>query len=314
LRVLLRKLFYAKRDCVKNDTCIICQKKDFKFIGKPRINPAFPRIKEADYSIMQCRNCGYYFVDPIMDLTQEEWEVLYESDYFEDSQKNQWQINLNKKELKERITLISENLTIPKGKFLDMGCGEGFMLKEAEANGFEPYGLDIAKNLIPELSGKYNFSNGNIIDAKYPDNFFSVIYMDSVLEHVPNPVETIAELKRILQPGGILLVIVPNEDSVMNSVAKVSYYLTMNQKRYGKIKPFVTPYHIQGFNKSSLQVLFEGVQLQLISIKGFGGNYTFWKSQRKFSKQYFISLFSYPFGLYSILCDKQIQLMSILRK
>ncbi|NVO02402.1 MAG: class I SAM-dependent methyltransferase [Bacteroidetes bacterium] len=299
---------------MKNTNCIICQKNEFKIVGKPRINKRFPRIEESNYTILKCKNCGYYFVSPQIDLSQEEWKDLYESDYFEASQKTQWQIDLNSKELKDRIGVISENLNIEKGNFLDMGCGEGFMLKEAEINGFKPFGLDIAHNLNPEFSEKYDFFKGSIFDAKFPDNFFSVVYMDSVLEHVTNPVETIAELKRILKPGGIMLVIVPNEDSTMNTVAKWTYFLTLNYSKYGKIKPFVTPYHIQGYNKKSLNSLFDRLDLEVIDIVGFGGNYKFWKSQTPFSKQYFVSLFTYPFGLWSVLFDKQIQLMSLLRK
>jgi 2-polyprenyl-3-methyl-5-hydroxy-6-metoxy-1,4-benzoquinol methylase len=299
---------------VKNDTCIICRNNEFKFIGRPRINPSFPRIQDTVYRILQCRHCGYYFIDPQIELTQDEWKVLYESDYFEDALKTPWQVEMNKREMKERIDLITSHLAIPRGRFLDMGCGEGYMLKEAAQNGFESYGIDIAYNLLPKYAERYHFTRGDIFEANFPDNYFSVVYMDSVLEHVPDPVETITELKRILQPGGIMLVIVPNEDSTMNSVAKLTYYFTLNAKKYGKIKPFVTPYHIQGFNKRSLLTLFTGLQLQIISINGFGGNYKFWRSARPFSRQYFVSLFTYPFGLYSVVADKQIQLMSLLRK
>jgi 2-polyprenyl-3-methyl-5-hydroxy-6-metoxy-1,4-benzoquinol methylase len=297
-----------------DDTCIICGKTGYKIIGKPRINNAFPLSHTTDYRIVQCRNCSYYFVNPAISLKQDEWKVLYESDYFGKAQKTLWQVELNKKEMKERIDLIMANLGIDKGRFLDMGCGEGYMLKEAAVSGFEPYGVDIAYNLLPKYAERYHFTRGSIFEANFPDNYFSVVYMDSVLEHVPNPVETLSELKRILKPGGIMLVIVPNEDSTMNAMTKFMYYATLQPHKYGKIKPFVTPYHIQGFNKRSLQTLFDRLQLQVISIKGFGGNYPFWKGHKAYSKQYFISLFTYPFGMYSVFTGKQIQLMSILQK
>ena len=295
--------------------CIICHKGGFRKVGRPRLNKNFPHKHVSDYRILQCVNCGYYFVDPKLTLTQDEWTALYESNYFESSQKTQWQIELNHKELRERIGIIEQNLgETGKGKFLDMGCGEGFMLQKARANGFEPFGLDIADNINPTCKEGINFCKGSIFDARFPDDYFSVIYMDSVLEHVPDPVATLTELKRILKPGGIMLIIVPNEDSLMNSIAKFIYYVTLHPKKYGKIKPLVTPYHIQGFNKRSLQTLFTGLNLKLLSIKGFGGNYKFWKAHKTFSKQYFIHLLTYPFGLYSVLSDKQIQLMSVIQK
>ncbi|MEI6123837.1 MAG: methyltransferase domain-containing protein [Bacteroidota bacterium] len=299
---------------LKNNSCILCLHTDFKTLGTPRINLAFPRNDQSNYNIMQCRSCGYYFVYPPIDLTQHEWQSLYESDYFEVAKKTPWQINLNKKELQTRMAQINQHIGCQKGRFLDMGCGEGFMLQEAASNGFEPHGLDIANNLTPELTEKYNFINGSVFDAHFPDDYFSVVYMDSVLEHVPKPVQTINELKRILKPGGILLVVVPNEDSLMNSIAKWLYTITFNRKKYGKIKPFVTPYHIQGFNKKSLHALFQPLNMSVLVLKGFGGNYTFWKAHPRFSKHYFVSLFTYPFGLLSVVIGRQIQLMSLLRK
>jgi SAM-dependent methyltransferase len=138
--------------------------------------------------------------------------------------------------------------------------------------------------------------------------------MDSVLEHVPDPLVTVMELKRILKPGGVMLFIVPNEDSMINSFTKFCYAITFNNKKYGKIKPFISPYHINGFNKGSLRVLFEKAALQMIFIRSFGGSYAFWKAHKTFSKQYFIELFSYPVGLLSIIAGRQVQLMSLVKK
>lgn len=299
---------------MEKEHCKICLEEKHTVVGTPRINDNFPRFEKNAYRILQCRNCGFYFVAPEIDLSQEEWQALYENDYFEGSQKTKWQIEINKKELKERMSFICDALKTEKGKFLDMGCGEGFMLKEAEKNDFEPYGLDIAYNLCEENKEKYNFFKGSIFEAKYPDDFFSVVYMDSVLEHLPNPVETLAELKRILKPGGVLLFIVPNEDSTMNSFIKFAYSITFQQEKYGKIKPFVTPYHIQGFNKKSLRVLLNKLNLEVLSIKGFGGNYAFWKASERFSKSYYQSMMLYPAGLLSLITGQQIQLLSVVRK
>jgi ubiquinone/menaquinone biosynthesis C-methylase UbiE len=296
------------------DNCIICGSSEFKYVGKPRVCNEFPGIRERNYSIMQCKSCKYYFVNPPIDLSQEEWQAFYENDYFETDNKTQWLIDLNKRENAERINYILQNLKIEKGKFLDLGCGEGYMLKEAEISGFETYGLDIAYNINPEVAGKCNFFKVNLSEAKYPDNSFSVVYMDSVLEHVPDPVQTMNEIKRILKPGGLLLFIVPNEDSLMNSFTKFVYYITFNKEKYGKIKPFVTPYHVQGFNSSSLAILIRKTGLQTIFIKSFGGNYRFWKAHKTFSKQKLISLFLYPVGLLSIVTGSQVQLMSLVRK
>lgn len=290
--------------------CKVCGNYENKLIGKPVIFKTFPRASLLNYEIHQCNICEYYFVTPEIDLSQDEWSDLYENDYFAKANITPWQIKLHDLERKDRLNLIQSRLRIKKGKFLDLGCGEGFVLNEAFNNGFDPYGVDIAYNITPENS-KFNFYKGNIFEANFPDNYFSVIYMDSVLEHILNPMETISELNRILNPNGVLFVIVPNEDSLNNSVISLMYALTFQSQKYGKIKPFITPYHVHGFNRVSLRTALDRNLFKEIEITTFGGNYTFWRSHKFGTRHYFQDILTYPIGLLSIIINRQVQLMSL---
>ncbi len=168
--------------------------------------------------------------------------------------------------------------------------------------------------LTPERldeNSKFNFFKGNIFDANFPDNYFSTIYMDSVLEHLLNPMETLQELRRILMPGGVLFVIVPNEDSFDNSMIKIIRNLAFQSYKYGKIKPFITPYHVHGFNKTSLKVALINSKFKEIDIKSFGGNYSYWKAYKFGTRQYVQNLITYPVGLISTFFQSQPQLMSL---
>lgn len=135
--------------------------------------------------------------------------------------------------------------------------------------------------------------------------------MDSVLEHVLNPMETLHEIKRILKPGGVLLLIVPNEDSLENMYIWLLYTLTFQPHRYRKLKPFIEPYHVQGFNPTSLRTAISKCSYSVITIKGFGGNYPFWKAKKFGTVPYFQTLLTYPVGILSIVLKKQIQLMAV---
>jgi ubiquinone/menaquinone biosynthesis C-methylase UbiE len=290
--------------------CKICESTEFRLIGKPVIFENFPRASERNYEIYQCRSCKYYFVSPEIDLSQDEWKGLYENDYFAKSNITPWQKKLHDTERKNRLKLIQSKLKIEKGKFLDMGCGEGYVLQEAYSNGFEPYGVDIAYNLAPGNTN-FNFFKGNIFEADFPDNYFSAIYMDSVLEHILKPMETLQELRRILKPGGVIFEIVPNEDSLNNDFVKLIYILTFQPEKYGKIKPFVLPYHIHGFNSTSLRTALSKSGFREIDIIGFGGDYAYWKAYKFGTRQYFQYIIMYPLGLLSTITNRQIQLMSL---
>ena len=295
--------------------CKICCSTDGIVIGKPRINQNFPNINAHAYNIMKCNHCKFYYVTPKISLTQKDWSELYKNDYFLSHNVTAWQQAMFKKERKTRINQILKNLGSQKDTFLEIGCGEGFVLKEAISHGFTTYGLDIADNRHQSvINSEIIFFEGNIFDAHYQDNFFSVIFMDSVMEHVDDPMALLKEIHRILKPKGIGFLVVPNEDSLNNDLKKLLYRLTFKKDQYGRIKPFVLPYHVNGFNPYSLQYAIENAELKLIEISQFAGSYQFWKAYKPFSKGYFRSMILYPSGLFSILLNKQDQLQAIFTK
>jgi len=294
--------------------CKICGRNYFSYIGRPRYNPDFPRCKENDYRILQCQYCRYYFVFPEIDLTREEWQKLYASNYFNACHKTRWHEQLRQKERVERLKLILKHLNVPRGRFLDMGCGEGLVLDQASALGFETYGLDIVNNLSPCHGTQSQFYWGDIFQAQFPDDYFSAIYMDSVLEHLTNPLETINELKRVLRPGGVLLIVVPNEDSLENDVKKLAYSIVSESDTYGRIKPFYSPFHIQGFTTRTIKVVCRMCGLRLLELREFGGKYTFWKDERFGTKAFWSGLVLNLIGLVSIINQRQIQLLILASK
>jgi ubiquinone/menaquinone biosynthesis C-methylase UbiE len=286
-----------------------------RVIGKPRVNEIFPRIHLNDYYIVRCDKCTFYYINPDIDLSQEEWAELYKDDYFAPKHNTDWQISLANKEREDRIKIIIKYLGSKNGPFLDIGCGEGFMLSKALMKGFRPYGLDIANNIHKSIeSTKVHFFEGNIFEANYKDNYFSAIYMDAVLEHVDDPFSYLKEMNRVLKPNGIGFLIVPNEDSLMNDTKKLLYALMLKQSEYGRIKPFVPPYHINGFNNKSLQYAIEITGFKLINILQFAGNYQLWRAHKPFTKAYFKELILFPSGLLSILLRKQAHLQVIFTK
>ena len=138
--------------------------------------------------------------------------------------------------------------------------------------------------------------------------------MDSVLEHVDDPIFLLKELYRIIKPNGIGFLIVPNEDSLINDTKQLLYTLMFMQYEYGRIKPFVPPYHINGFNPKSLKHAIEYVGFRMINLMQFAGDYKFYKAFKPFSKAYFRELILYPSGLLSILLNRQYQLQAIFTK
>ena len=124
---------------------------------------------------------------------------------------------------------ILENGRFEKGlKCLDAGCGQSPIPSYLYGLGCEAHGLDylqgekgdypetygIPQEWIDRWRGKVQYHHGTMFDIPLPDNTFDRITCISVLEHILTPQQPHAhypclkELKRILKPGGLLIVTV----------------------------------------------------------------------------------------------------------
>lgn len=115
--------------------------------------------------------------------------------------------------------LTSSRPVIPphwKGKLLDFGCNDGEQLEiYSQLNQFnELWGLDINPTAVERtrLRG-FQAHCGDLRNVPWPENYFDVIVLSQVIEHVSNPVEVLTQLHRILKPNGYLLITCPNAAS-----------------------------------------------------------------------------------------------------
>ena len=91
--------------------------------------------------------------------------------------------------------------------------------------------------------------------------------MDSVLEHVLNPIAYLKELNRIIKESGVVYIGVPNEDCLFNDIKKLLYIIFAKANMSSRIKPFVSPYHVTGFNRRSITFASMKTNLKLYIIE-----------------------------------------------
>lgn len=98
---------------------------------------------------------------------------------------------------------------------LDIGCGSGEFLNVALRLGYEPYGLepDPAAVAVATSHG-LSVREGGLPSTGYPDSSYDIVTISHVIEHVHDPKIALAEIFRILRPGGKVWMIYPNIDSL----------------------------------------------------------------------------------------------------
>lgn len=103
---------------------------------------------------------------------------------------------------------------LPGGRLLDVGCGTGQTIELMQNLGWQVEGVDFDPAAIENARNKgLNVRLGQLEEQQYIDNYFDVITMSHVIEHIHNPLSIVRECRRILKPGGCLVIVTPNVKS-----------------------------------------------------------------------------------------------------
>jgi 2-polyprenyl-3-methyl-5-hydroxy-6-metoxy-1,4-benzoquinol methylase len=170
---------------------------------------------QPPFRVLKCNNCSLIFVYPHPDHS----ELIghYNKNYYVD-----W-IGTQKD---KRIRMWEERLHKLKrfrsgGWLLDVGCGEGLFLHLAKENGWQISGTELSSYAAGYASNslKVDIFCGEILDAGFPRDFFDVVTMWHVLEHVKDPKAYLREVRHILKHEGLLVIAVPNVNAMIMQIA-----------------------------------------------------------------------------------------------
>lgn len=107
-------------------------------------------------------------------------------------------------------------------RLLEVGCGQGEFLVEAQRAGFDVYGVEYAAAAVATArarlgaagSGAERVQVGELAAARFADAAFDVVAFFDVIEHVRDPLAFLREVRRILRPNGCVFVVTPSLDSL----------------------------------------------------------------------------------------------------
>lgn len=157
------------------------------------------------------------------------------------------------------------------GRVLEVGCGLGHLLAwlasskatQSESQpGYEVYGTDInewaldeARKIIPQ--GQFHLCRAEDL-SPFPDNHFQVVVTKHVVEHLPKPELAIAEMARVLAPGGLLLLATPNFDSPMRLWKKERWIGYQDKTHISLLPPAEWLEMLKRFNIKPQKVFSDG--------------------------------------------------------
>lgn len=170
------------------------------------------------WTIQRCERCGLRTLDPVP--TEEQLVEV-----FEDGSIYGGALALEA-ELLARADASLEELerVVGPGRMLDVGFGPGFLLEAARRRGWEASGVDPSPFSVARAREKgFEAHEGMLEQLGLPGSSYDAIALMQVIEHVVDPRPLLAECRRLLAPGGALLVATPNPASLLAKVKRAGF-------------------------------------------------------------------------------------------
>jgi 2-polyprenyl-3-methyl-5-hydroxy-6-metoxy-1,4-benzoquinol methylase len=221
-----------------HDSCPVCAGTDFKRLWK--VN---------GYSIARCKSCSLVFVEER--VTPEELNAHYsvpDGSYSEDNS--------------DCLTYYYEILRgliesrYPKGgKILDIGCSAGWFLDVMK--GWECHGIEVSEAYTKIARQRFGdrIVTGLFEDYPLRREYFDVITLQDVFDHLRDPVAILNKCQAMLKPGGMIVIKVHNISCL---------YAKLTGSRFYAVMP---PTHLFYYNKSTLELLLGKTGFQLIDAR-----------------------------------------------
>ncbi|MDP4180456.1 MAG: class I SAM-dependent methyltransferase [Bacillota bacterium] len=282
-------------------SCPICNAENIKMISEPVIDPKYSKYMRNKYRSCYCLECEYYFVSPCIDLSSDEWSQMYSDGYFNTTM-TKWWAKKRQKERNRVLGIFKKYIGNEKIiKFLEIGCGEGYVLIDAQKLNWDITAIDVYDNRINEAKSlNIRFEYGDLITKNFGEEEFDLVYMDSVLEHVTDPVKYTEKIYKIMKYDGLAYFAVPNENALIFKFRDLVFKLLGNKNKTTSFQPFQHPYHINGYTKKSLLKLLEDKGFRIINYRNYAGWYEFLK-YRFMSKGFLKNLMLLPIHLLAVI-------------
>lgn len=159
-------------------------------------------------------------------------------------------------------------------RVLEIGCGRGrFARALKERNGAEVWGIERDQNAAAEareLLDKVLVEDAMPAVAGLEQRSFDLVVCNDLLEHLPEPERLLVELRRVLDPGGRLLVSLPN----MRYYKVLAHLLFSRDWKY-RDSGVLDRTHLRFFTRCSMLRLLEECGYEVLSCVGINGSRAF---------------------------------------
>ena len=237
----------------KLEKCFICG------AGFTRQGASGIRFEGSEFKVLVCEGCGLGKTTPFLD--EKTLKSMYSSTYREEA-------GTRFPSALERVIKVVRDgrrraveRYASKGRILDVGCGRGDFLLMMRERGWEAFGLELDSRVSSKSKERLDLRSGSLSDIRFPDSYFEAVTFWHVFEHVKEPEWTLKECSRILKPGGLLVLAVPNMGSLQ---------ARLSGKGWFHLDP---PFHLYHYSAENIKKLLEKKGFEVLKVRHFSFEY-----------------------------------------
>ena len=278
-------------------TCPLCEQSGARqeFISRDRVH-GIPGV----FAIHHCEFCDAYFIQPWLSAAElaryyppeygryrhgdslgkksyRGWQRFILENYYGYPARDGGSTNGLKRALAWALSFVTAKEVIPyrgAGKILDVGCGGGGYLYRLKQWGWDTYGVEPSETGVRQArSLGLNVAHGMVEDGRFESDFFDVIRLSNVVEHLPQPKITFREIRRILKPEGIVYLTVPNTRSLVFWLFGANWYA------------LEAPRHVISYSPVTLKALADATGFEVARIDFTAGPFNFVRSMKYLAEE-----------------------------
>lgn len=171
---------------------------------------------KGEVNVIACEACGFAHIIPLPG--QERLKQFYEAEFYQTEKTEYLSMDADEKswralEFEARYEFAERHIGRTDRSVLDVGCGPGDFLQTGQRRGWKVMGVEpspaASKFACDQgLNVKTGFFGPEILPTL---GQFDFIHMSEVLEHVADPSEVVSNASKLLRPGGVICISVPND-------------------------------------------------------------------------------------------------------
>lgn len=222
-----------------------------RWIGaRPPLSPLLPSVPpiacpacgSAGYRVFStrgrnrvviCRGCGLYYTNPLPERESLQARVEGSDLYTEDQLRKVPFFRRRAEALFDRV-----EPRVGPGRVLDVGCAIGTELVVARERGWEGTGIELSQASVRIARAQgLDVRDVPLEESGFPDGWFDLVTLNHVLEHIAHVDPFLAEVRRVLAPGGLLFVAVPNVRAWLFYLRRENYAWTFQDDHFLHFSP-----------------------------------------------------------------------------